>query len=156
GCAAVPIRIAGLSLSGPMTVTYGGTRPETWSVEVGLSSAPQVPGTMMIMASPNAMGGTFTASLPVRPVLRFFRADGATRILDFGDLPGQPTIQFTTADGQWLKHAPPEFNLIASPAGMSVVNPPSGPLPASGGGFFPGLRADCCQPGCVGGAVKMA
>jgi hypothetical protein len=103
-------------------------------------------------------GGTFSATLPVIPLLRFTRvSDGALRILDVV----VPQLQFNTQNGRWLGYNPgAPFNLITAAAGLVTVDhdgdpatPMVGPLPASSTNFFPGMRIERCQTGCGPGVV---
>lgn len=146
----IPIEIVSLSLVScqPITVTYGGTRPEQWNVQISLSLVqPQTNGTMTIKPGSCAgQGGTFSATLPVMPRLVFTRlSDEAQRVVD----PAPPLV-FQTRDGHWLPFDPgfgifhgPNFPVQIIQDGRTNTLPPS--LPPT---FFPGLRAVHCQPLC--------
>jgi hypothetical protein len=156
GEATVPIIIKALSLASiqPITVTYQFGPPELWNVRTHLSSvAPQAPGSMTITGNTCFDGGTFTATLPVRPRFVFSRlSDNAQRVFDFGQLPGQPTVQFNTLNGHWMRFNP-GFPLVEAEPGFTVdhdgspFTPEVGPLPGTSPNFFAGLRFSRCQPG---------
>lgn len=78
----VPIEIVALNLVSvnPITVTYSGPSfTELWDVRITLAPTPPPPGTINILHDV-ADGGTFTATLPVTPLLTFTRVgDLATR-----------------------------------------------------------------------------
>lgn len=159
----VPIEIVALSLVSvqPITVTHnGGQNPQLWNVQVCLSSvSTQAQGTMTITADNCGFGGTFTATLPVRPKFIFTPAMPSLQspiILDAGSLPGQPVMQFNTPKGHWERSSLSVSNLVFAPAGLLVdhdcdVNTPAkGPLPGSSSRFSLGGRVDRCRPTCVG------
>lgn len=102
----IPIEIVALSLVSvnPITVTYnGGQNPEFWDVNVGLSTVPQLPGSMTLEHTTRG-GGTFDSVLPVTPRFTFTRVnDGAVRVLDLGDF-GQH-IQFQAHGVPWSHDA---------------------------------------------------
>jgi len=153
--ATIPIEIQALDLTttgcGPITVTYfGGMNPETWDVEVSLSSIfPQQTGSMTI-SHDCAEGGTFSSTLPVTPKLVFTRqSDSATRTLDIGI-----AIPLNTVSGGHWQHTDPGFGVVTTPGGFLVDHdgdgvPTVGPEPGSSN-FFPGLRqlpCSCVPPG---------
>ncbi len=152
----IDVEMRALSLIGesPIIVTYGGGSPELWDVRACLSSSgPQPTSTMAIrQGACQGEGGTFTATLLVRPLLTFVRRnDGVTRVLDTV-LAGIPPVQFTTLNGRWLDFDP-GLHLIRVPAGVTVdhdcvpATPAAGPLPATSN-FHPGVRMARCGAGC--------
>lgn len=94
----VPIEIVQLNLVSiePVTVTYGGGRPELWDVRAALPPNQPQPHGQMQIAQTSPQGGTFDSFLPVQPRLTFTRlSDGATRIFD------APQIQFNAQGSPW-------------------------------------------------------
>jgi hypothetical protein len=74
-----------------ITVTYGGSNPESWSVRVNLSDFKSSTGSMSINS-----GGTFDSSLKVWPKFTFTRvSDGTQRVLDTGS--GSGLMAFSSA-----------------------------------------------------------
>jgi hypothetical protein len=82
------LAMTGLSLKSisPITVTYSGHGPESWTVEVSLSQFKASTGTMKINAS------TMDSTLKVWPRFTFRRVpDGLTKVLDTGSGTGRAT-----------------------------------------------------------------
>lgn len=88
----------------PITVTYfGGLNPESWDVEITLSSSLPTDGTMTIRKQ-HANGGTFDAELLIQPHFTFTRvSDSSVRTLD-----GAGTYQdlVNAVDVPWVYAAP--------------------------------------------------
>lgn len=151
GSDVVPIELVGLSLVSchPITVTREG-RTEPWEVRVHPSPlAPQQPGQMTLHAASNGYGGTFNATLPVRPRLIFTRLDdGETRILDAGTLPSFPPLLLRLTNAPWSSSRSAGLPLANVPDGWQVPPPfasmPGGPLPGTTPDFVAGLRHDFC------------
>jgi hypothetical protein len=147
----VPIQIMALCLTSslPITVNYQGGTNDQWNVRATLSSTtPQSQGLMTITADATGFGGTFAASLPVRPKLIFTRrSDGLVRVLDAGAM---APIQFVTRNGHWVNFDPGTFNLVKAQPGMQVdhdCNPLTPPVTLTAGSspnFIAGLRYDYC------------
>lgn len=120
----VPIEIVALNLVSvaPITVTYnGGASSLQWNVEVMLSSVPQDPGTMTVNKT-HLEGGTFSSTLPVKPLLIFTQVGFPLNVqrLDTG-LP----IQFSTAatNGHWTYSSlGTGFFIVTSPGGIPYDN----------------------------------
>ena len=75
----------------PITVTYGGSNPESWTVRVNLSDFKSSTGSMSINS-----GGTFDSSLKVWPKFTFTRvSDNTQRVLDTGS--GSGLTAFSSA-----------------------------------------------------------
>jgi len=166
----VPVEIVGLSLRScePITVHYQDGRAEKWNVSVALSSfMPQPGGQMTVLSDPCGQGGTFVATLQVRPRFAFSLAGdvisttvngvGSTisgrteRVLDFGQLQAAPTMEVGTANGHWLAFPAPGHYPINLPPDVLAdhdLNPktePVGPLPHLAQNFFPGQRSIRCE-----------
>jgi hypothetical protein len=116
----VPIEMLALSLvsATPITITTGGGgSPQPWIVNTAISDAP-APGGIMSVQQTGPNGGTFTASVAVRPVFAFTNLndlvalDAGTLtedqvrvlIMDTGD-PGSPSsplqLTFQTTGNPW-------------------------------------------------------
>jgi len=95
----VPIEIMALSLTSvdPITVTYGGSNPELWKVDVTLPSSQPALGQMTITRT-HTNGGSFTAAFRVQPRFTFTRVvDDAIRVLD-----GMIIIDFSSSGCDWV------------------------------------------------------
>ncbi len=90
----VPIEIVSLNLTSVAPISVNGIQGTSlWSVQVQLSTTAQNPGVLnKTTTGPN--GGTFDATIPVRPRFIFTRVDDPSqvRVLDAGLL-GNPPIQ---------------------------------------------------------------
>ena len=150
----VDLRIAALHLVGetPLTVRYGGSSPEGWTVDVYLSDAAQAVGSMTI--SQNCTdGGTFTSTVIVRPKLVFTRiSDQLQRTLDWNVSPSAvPQITFETLVGVWARSGPDGFDLTTAEEGAVVDANHDGdwedesPLPGSTADFVVGAKASSCS-----------
>lgn len=141
----IDIELVALSLAGtgPITVTSnGGMNPESWDVQVCISSLVPSVGTMTI-AHECLDGGTFSSVLDVVPRFVFTRAgDGAIRVLDPGD-----RKQFT-ASGDWV-HGPMQIPALAAGPGVQVDGncdgAPDMPLALGTSNFFPGIEPIPCN-----------
>ncbi len=160
--ATIPIEILALSLvsSQPITVNYTNgmnTIPTQWNVEVCLSDNPQPQGTMTIVkgACPGE-GGTYTATVPVLPKLRFTIIGtppdptcSGQFTLDFGPI-GAPSLLFDETAGHWFPTAPASMGLIEDPIGGTAVDgncdgfADTNTLPVTNPNFWPGVRAPRC------------
>lgn len=150
----IPIEIVALRLVSisPVTVTYnGGMTPESWALEVCLSDSPQTAGTITIRHEcPD--GGTYDASLPVTPKLKFTRAaPAATKTLDAAvDPPGSPlgAMPVTISGGHWVHAAAPALGLLTAAPGVMVDGNCDGamdpPLPGTSN-FVPAVRSLPCD-----------
>lgn len=155
----VPIEIVALNLVSvqPITVTYeGGQNPEAWDVRVCLSDAPQDPGTMTIQRA-CLDGGTYDASLPVKPRLVFTRVgDDATRVWDMG-LAGVEPLMLNTIGGGWVDEPDPASAVTEVAAGTQVDANCDGvfdpPLPGTSN-FVPGIHLFPCDPTVPPGAAE--
>lgn len=112
----VPIEIVALSLVSvePIIITYPPSSmrpPELWNVTVGLSSVTPPAGSLTATKThPN--GGTFSATLPVQPLLTFTRhPDGAVRVIDSG-LFGLPALQFSWPNGNFVHLLDPSISTM--------------------------------------------
>jgi len=109
--ATVAIRIDALSLRSfglPFTVDCDGEPDQLWSFTVGLSPAPQPMGSMTITHATNE-GGTWSASLPVKPLFTFTRVGGGTAPITVDTaVGGSPIAPWTLmASGvDWTHRAP--------------------------------------------------
>lgn len=148
-----PVQIELIALSlvsiGPMTVTYnGGQNPESWDVQICLSSSvSQDPGSMTITKGCDE-GGTFTAELRVIPKFTFSKVANPQdqRVFDFGS-EGVPSIPLVTSDGHWL-YSDPGFGIITSPGALTADHDCDGSADISVGAssnFFPGLQGLPCD-----------
>ena len=84
----VPIQIVALNLmsSQPITVTYfGGTQPQQWNVQLGLSDIPSPQGSMFATKT-HCNGGTWSSVLPVQAKFTFTNIANPSqvRVLDTG------------------------------------------------------------------------
>ncbi len=108
--ATVAIRIEALSLKSfvPFTVECGTETDQQWRFTVGLSSAPQPTGSMTITHTNND-GGTWSASLPVKPLFTFTRVDGGSApiVVDTA-VEGSPIDLWTlmASGADWTHRAP--------------------------------------------------
>ncbi len=150
----IEVEIVALSLVSvaPIIVTYnGGQDPESWDVEVCLSSSPQLPGSMTINQVCQE-GGTFTADIPVLPLFTFTEVDPPHNQVyyDLG-LDGAPPIPYDITDGHWL-FTDPSFGIYTSPGEVQVDNcgDDGALIGQSAVDLIPGLRAipciDCNAP----------
>ncbi|MFH1747618.1 MAG: thrombospondin type 3 repeat-containing protein [Planctomycetota bacterium] len=143
----IEIRALSLVSVAPITVTYGGSDPEEWDVQVCLSDLPQPLGIMNIFKSCHD-GGTYDAVLPVLPKLIFTRvSDQQQCVLDYG-LAGREPLAFGITDAKWAHTAIPELNVTMAEAGVSVDANCDGtfepPLPGSTR-FVPGIWLMPCD-----------
>jgi hypothetical protein len=144
----IDIEIVALSLVGtePITVTYGGTNPELWDVEMALSSGySQTTGTMTIRQG-CVGGGTFDSVLPVRPKFTFINESGTvTAVYDYGD-----ARVFTVTTGRWVHVPDASFNVVKVAAGAVTDGDGDGsadpPLPPSSN-FSASIWPLPCSPG---------
>ena len=154
GSAQVPVELVGLSLVSqqPISVRFKGGRSEQWTLRVALSAqSPQGQGIMKVSANPDGMGGGLEYRIPFAPRLLFQRLnDGEVRVLDFGLLPGRPSLTMQVEGGQWASLPPSGVTPFILPAGLRIdsdrnpITPPSAPLPGGTPGFLPGFRFDDC------------
>jgi hypothetical protein len=104
----IPIEIIALSLISvdPITVTYqGGTSPELWDVQMGLSTFVPSRGTMTVRQT-SPLGGTFDSTIPVVAKFVFTHVpSGETRTLDWGPL--GLSDYFYANDVPWQYDSPP-------------------------------------------------
>jgi hypothetical protein len=144
----VDIEMVALSLRGtePIEVTYnGGLNPESWDVEVALSSSySQTTGTMTIQQG-CVGGGTFDSVLPVRPKFTFRRqSDAQLAVFDTGD-----ARVFAVTNGRWVHVPDASFNVLKVPAGAQTDGDADGsadpPLPSSSN-FSAGIWPLPCNP----------
>jgi len=122
----VPIEIVSLSLTSmnPITVTYGGSNPELWKVDVILPSSQPALGQMTITQT-HANGGTFTAAFRVQPRLTFTRVlDNTTRVLE-----GMLIVDFASSGADWV------FTSSKFQCGWNILDSP-----------VPGTALPTCSP----------
>ncbi len=121
GPATIPIELVQLDLVScePITVTYPAGPSERWDVHVDLSPTAAPQGSMTVTPVPLTGGGTFDATLPVRPRFTFTRlSDDRTTELD-----GLPSFPLQMNGVPW--------------AGGCVY--PALDVPGINDGFCPGL-----------------
>jgi len=112
----VNIEIVALSLEGvnPITVTYGGSNPETWDVTVDISPSGLLPGTppsTLTAIKTHCNGGTYTSVLYVQPRFTFKKVSDPTqvRVLDTFDTE-TPPVELTQSDPHpWVSDIDPDF-----------------------------------------------
>lgn len=145
--ATIPIEIVALSLvsTAPITVTYGSGPPELWDVRICLSDGPQIAGTMTIRHD-CVDGGSFNASLPVRPKLVFTRqSDSQMRTVDTGT----EDLFMTLPEGHWVHMADPSLFVISVPPGAVTDGNcdalPDPPITLGTSNFVPGIFALPCD-----------
>ena len=150
--AMVEIEIVALSLvsTEPITVTYnGGQDPESWDVQMCLSSYyEQPPGWMNIFYECLNSGGHFEAFLPVIPRLVFTNiADPSRQIVWDPGLEDVPTYVIV---GDW-SFADHGFGIINSPGGVLVDHDCDPATPEitvdAGSNFYSGVN--CLPCNCI-------
>jgi len=124
GTDTVPIEIVALSLVScePIVVRYpdppNPPRSELWDVKVSLPGQPQTPGTMTVTKT-HCDGGTFSATLPIQPLITFTRqSDGAVRLQ-----PSDPNYGLQWGWPSW-RGADPGFGWITAPPGFELNGMP--------------------------------
>ncbi len=126
----VPVEIVALELVSvnPITVTYGGQNPESWTVTQRLSPTAPTQGQMAITRT-SPTGGFFDAQITVFPRFTFTNVANPSevRILDFAEI-GQPLHAFTVGSWPWTEIAPESCtsNFCMLEGGITILGHKSG------------------------------
>jgi hypothetical protein len=145
--AVVPIELVALNLvsCSPITVTSGGTNPESWDVSAHLSVVNPQPVGSMTITRKHFDGGTFSATVLVQPRLVFSRIDAPGLMVG---LDPAPPINLQSVDVAYAETGGPGgFNPAALgidpiPPGVQVDGDGDGSFERTTQGnsnFFPGI-----------------